>query len=80
MSRYLHKTEISVLQGESKRMGPSGKKISKIDVDMSFEKLVPDIYGWVSVLNLWKPHGDCFLRIKDILISVKTMKNAAVQG
>ena len=32
-------------------MGLTGK-ISKIDVDVIFEKLVPDIAGWVSVLIL----------------------------
>ena len=47
---------------------------------MIFEKLVSGIQGWVSVLILWKPHVDCFIRIQDMLISVKTMKNAAVHG
>ena len=64
----------NMLQGESKRMGPSGKKTFKIDVDMIFEKWVSDIQGWVSVLILWKPHGDCFIRILDMLISVKPWK------
>ena len=31
------------VQGESKRTGPYGKKIFKIDVDMIFEKLVSGI-------------------------------------
>ena len=68
------------IQGESKRTGPYEKKISKIDVDMIFEKLVSGIYGWVSVFILWKPHGACFIRIQDMLISVKNMKNAYVHG
>ena len=39
-SRAQHVIEV---QGESKRMGPYGKKIFKIDVDMIFEKLVSGI-------------------------------------
>ena len=32
-----------IIQGESKRTGPSGKKILKIDVNRIFEKLVSGI-------------------------------------
>ena len=45
-------TDTQGIPGESKRTGLSGKKILKIDVDMIFEKIVPGIVGWVSVLIL----------------------------